>query len=246
MLKKEEQMKKLIYLLVILLLIACENSNVVDPEVIDVSDFNNELSKIDGVKIDNQHSRKVYKQLTYQCNLQFNPDQSCGGFLSIDPAQYQYENERERTLRNLLVFIPSIVKINNKVHNTYHLYNINKYENLDINGKVINGKTWGEFQIVLAVNTVPIKNKKLNKVEIIGDELANENPIYEKFGDVLFSGKFSGEIFNRKTKMNLVGQGLNQFDNSSLYVKESIVCSGDFCWKSLGSGTVKKVEYWDE
>ncbi|MCB0731376.1 MAG: hypothetical protein KDC88_10110 [Ignavibacteriae bacterium] len=245
-------MKKLFYLIVVVLFtFGCDNSSLVDPEVESPAEYgiSSELNKIDGLQSDILHSRKVYKNLSYQCNLHFDPnlsDKSCGGFLTLNHPGYQYENKYERTLRNLKVFVPSKLVVDNKVYKTFHLYTINRYEKLESKGNLVNGQTWGDFQIVVAVNPIEEKNIENNKSKMIGYEVSNVKPIYEKFGDIMFAGQFSGEINSRKTKMELVGKGANSFKNSLLIGQENIICSGEFCWKSDGSGTVRKVEYWDE
>ena len=73
-----------------------------------------------------------------------------------------------------------------------------------------------------------------------------EDPL-KQLGEMLMYGEFSGKINGKRTKIKLIGKGLNEFANYRLTADENMLCGkGMSCWKSNISGKLKKVEYVDE
>lgn len=241
-------MKKIIYLLALVLIaFGCDNS-ILEPkyeEPSNLAKFNNPDSDFGKGEL---KPRKVYIKEKLTCRYTFNPliqNGKCGGFLGKCQPKYTYENEWERNLRNLNIYVPSVLKIGKKYYRTINLYNLNKYEKLSFKGNVESGKVWGTFKVYLRDI---IEEKEMSSSLKADFELSSfiPQPKNYNFGNLLLSGTLSGDINKNASKIKLVGKGFAQLLGKDITATEELVCANDFCWKSTITGNVKSIEFMDE
>lgn len=203
----------------------CYDSNSVQPESPSTEESVNHLNLPypevlpEIVPDKDSHEQKV--EGSYQFNPE-DPSHSSGGYLNSGSALYLTEGN-ERFVRNLEIYTPSTLSVNNQVYETHNVYSINRDEKILSSGKIINGKTWGSFKVVLRTSRNPVDSDV-----------------------VLFEGNFTGKIELNSAKILLKGTGLDKFTGSSLIAQETLKCTDNFdCWTSNLSGVVKSKIFFD-
>ena len=132
-----------------IMFISCENQ-ILNHEYTETSSLDKRGSPetiIEGTDVSGQKSYNVNRVI---CEYNFNPNSlnnDCGGYLNNCRVKYSYENDSERSLRNLEIFVPSKLKVEGTVYKTINLYTINRHEILSAKGALKTGNTWGTFNI---------------------------------------------------------------------------------------------------
>lgn len=236
-------MKNSIFLLIFfLILIACDNQ-ILDPNIGDPPEIDKRGSPQELIAKEEILPTKTYKMVPMLNEYIFNPDlKGGGGFLRKSNTQYAYENERERTIKNLKIYSPSKLVVDGMVYKTYNIYTINRHELLSEKGTVTEGRSWGTFKIYKVRDEVIDDDERALKYDQVTDK-----PL-EDLGSLLFGGEFAGSIAGNNMEINLLGKGSDEFSGKSLVASENSICdnSGMLCWSSKISGKIRKVDYIDD
>jgi len=205
--------------------IGCHESNSVEP-VLDNSAQLNRLDEVNGALGDSFKFDDMKREI-FLCEYNFNPEarnEQCGGFLNGSSLEYTYivdseidENFKYRYVYDVQLYSPSKIVIGNKRHNTCNIYTVNRMEKVTLAGKVVSGKTWGTFKIVLYKGTVP-----------------------DKSNVVLFEGEFTGEIEFKTTRIKLTAEGQRSYNKRYLIADEEQICGASTgrCWTSNMKGSI--------
>ena len=235
-------MKNLVYLITAsVLLLACEQS-MVEPVYEDPADSEKQIQISNELNDDNLAPKKNYRKVSFAGEYTFDPDNQNGGFVGKHTPKYAYENNTERSLRNLRIYSPGELTIAEKTYKVVNVYTINRYERLSKKGIVVSGKTWGHFEIYLKKkpeikeDEIPVRFSTTNTASLDKDKL----------GNIIFNGQFSGTITGGKVTVALVGNGQNEMKGSRMTGKELMNCGNRFCYKSKSSGKLVHVELKDE
>ena len=136
-----------------------------------------------------------------QGNYNFNPCNNCGGLLNGCCLDYRYDDAitngiTTRYLTDVEFYAPSTMILDGKPIQTVNIYTLNRKERVLKSGKIIDGEVWGSFRVETATGFHPLNPQK--------------NP------KTLATGKFSGDIEGKVTKVNLVGKGHNLFADRNI------------------------------
>ena len=235
--------KKIVLFASILFLIGCENQ-LTNPEDFDSMEVNKDLNNESLLLLDGKDAQKTYKTVPMLSEYNFNSEaknHKCGGFLNKCYLEYDYENERERFVRNVKFYSPSKLVIDNKSYKTFSIYTINKRELLSNKGAVTGGSTWGSFTVYKCVESPII----YDEYGTINSDIIAEHPL-KHCGPKLLEGKFTGEINGNVIIMELVGTGADELKGGQLTAIEEMKCGSRYCWRSKISGKFKRVDYIDE